>query len=118
MLGILLVFGLLLARIEKEKHDPRWDQHAYAACLANLRALRGAITAYERDQGHLPKTLADLFPTYIDHPLQCPLTAQGRGKPYHYTPEAKKPTDPLVTCMNHGQGPLILQRDGQLKAPK
>jgi hypothetical protein len=117
--GILLVFVLLLLRLEREQRDPTWDHRAYGACLNHLRTQHIAIERYRDDQGRPPKRLDDLAPTYLDRAmLRCPLEAKGLGKPYVYTPAAKNVDDPLVTCPNHGQGPLILQRDGVLRVPK
>lgn len=120
MLGILLTFLLLMLRAEEARKYPERDPRAQAACQENMRKLYDAIQVYQIDQGHLPKSLDDLSPRYLDTParLRCPLRDKGMGSAYRYTPEAKNPADPLITCTNHGQVTLILQHDGKLRVPK
>ncbi|HOF88009.1 MAG TPA: hypothetical protein PLZ36_07885 [Armatimonadota bacterium] len=120
IIGILLVFALLLLRMERERRDPAWDHRAYGACLQHLRYLHGAAERFRLDHGRLPARLDDLNPVYLDTParLRCPLAAAGRGEPYRYTPDAKNPDDALITCANHGQGAIMVQRDGRLRVPK
>jgi hypothetical protein len=117
--GILLVFFVLGVQMVHARHDTTWSRPALVQCQDNLRVLRDALASYQRDYHHLPARLEDLNPSYLDSParLRCPLETLGHGTPYQYNPQAKKPTDALITCTNHGQGTIALQVNGFIRLP-
>jgi len=119
MIGIALVFILLVLQMNQERRDPTWSRDAFVGCQHNLGYLRSALESYQRDHHHLPARLEELQAHYLDSParLVCPLCAPGSATTYQYTPNAKEPTSPLITCRNHGQGPLFLQYNGQINLP-
>lgn len=113
MLGILIVFALLTLQMQKERVDPHWSRRDFALCQQRLSYLQRALASYRKDHHRLPATLAELSPRYVDSSdrLHCPLEA--RGVPFRYTPDGAT----IITCENHGQGPLELLRNGQLRLP-
>ena len=117
MIGIGIIFLLLGVQFAQGRRSPSWSREDYARCAENLQVLGGAIASYEEDTHHLPRRLVDLEARYLDTPdrLQCPLQRRGIGRPYQFYPEAALPTDPLIRCDNHRQGPLILLRNGKVK---
>jgi hypothetical protein len=118
MVGIAFVLITLLVQRINSARNPAADPRLTAECQDHLKFLGTAFEQYRHDHhGRMPATLAELRPDYLvsDDILQCPLQKQGRGKPYIYTPTGRKPEDAVVTCRNHAQGPLILQRDGRLR---
>jgi hypothetical protein len=117
-IGILLVFLLVGVIHIRERTQPHWDRAAYLTCQGNLRYVARALNSYARDHANqLPPTLDALLPHYIDAPtrLHCPLEARRHAAPYHYTPQVTRPTAPLITCRNHGQNIIIVQRNRQLR---
>ena len=118
-IGIVFVFGLMLVQYMHERRDPTWSRQDLAACEQNLAYLKHALALYQQDHQQLPAHLEDLRGHYLDSParLHCPLELTGHGKPYLYTPQAKNPTDPIITCDNHGQGPLLLLKNGVIIVP-
>lgn len=118
-IGIMLVFFSMGILKIHEDRDPTWKRQDYAQCQDNLRYLRAAIASYERDYHHLPARLDDLSPQYVDNieRLRCPLEKLELGTHYRYTPNAVLPTDPLITCTNHGHGPIVLRRNGIISLP-
>jgi len=77
------------------------------------------LALYQQDHHRLPARLNDLRGYYLDSPerLHCPLETRGHGHPYLYTPYLTHPTDPLITCNNHGQGAVVLLHNGKLIVP-
>jgi len=122
MLGILFIFFALGALTLRERTDPRWNMQAYNGCVSNLRNLGGAIAMYRRDHHDaLPADLSELEQNYISTPdwLHCPLAKRGlEVRAYRYTPNAKDPNAPLVTCLNHAQGPIVLLHNGLVRLPE
>ena len=120
MIGIALIFLALSIVDLRGRFDPTRDTAAYASCQRNLIHIGLAIASYRQDYRTPPDRLQQLSPHYLDDParLRCPLAAIGLGRPYRYTPTPARPTDPLVTCVNHGQGPISLLHDGRLRLPK
>ena len=120
MIGIAFVFFTLGIIYYLERTDPYWNMEAYRDCQTNLRYLGHAITSYRGDYNNaLPTDLAQLKP-YIYSPvwLHCPLEDRKLPvKPYKYTPASTGPDTPLITCPNHGQGPVILLHNGLLRLP-
>ena len=119
-IGILCVFALLTVQYVHERHDPRWSRQDLAICEDNLQYLKQALEQYQQDHSHqLPARLDDLRGHYLDTParLHCPLELKDRGQEYLYTPNAPHPTDPLITCRNHGQGTLVLLKNGHFRIP-
>ncbi len=114
---VLLLLGYFTMQ---ERRDPQWSRRDFAECQLHLRYLGQAIDSYERDYHRLPANLDDLRPQYLEREtvLRCPLEQAGRGVVYEYHPEAAGPDDDLVTCRNHGQGVLVLQRNGQIRLPR
>ena len=117
MIGIVLVFLSLGILTLLGKTDARWNLRAYDQCQQHLLKLNSALEIYKTDYGALPPSLDALKEYYVDDPgwLHCPLE-EGRA-PYRYTPQPARPTDPLITCDNHGQGPLVLLHNGRLRLP-
>jgi len=122
MIGILLVFFSLGILGLRERANPAWNRQAYYDCQVNLRNLGRAIDKYRQDNnGALPVELADLQRYYLSSPawLHCPLKDRRLTvAEYRYTPAPARPTDPLITCTNHAQGPVILQHNGLLRLPE
>jgi hypothetical protein len=111
MLGIALVF--LSLTIIHSRRDPRKNVAALRACQLHLRSLGNALASYRHDFHKPPAKLDDLSRYVLDPAsLHCPLEGNG-GVRYQYTPG--KPT--VITCPNHGWGPLILQADGKVRVP-
>jgi len=119
MIGILLVFFSFGIFAIRERTNPYWNMRDDYACQMHLRNLGRAIASYRADHhGALPAGLAELKAHYIASPdwLRCPLGDRGLAvKAYRYTTSPAKPTDPLITCPNHAQGPIILQHNGLLR---
>jgi len=122
MAGLLFIFFILGALALRERTDPRWNMRAYDGCVNNLRNLGGALASYRRDhQDALPANLSELEQHYISSPdwLRCPLAERGVDtNEYLYTPQAKDPGAPLVTCLNHAHGPVVLLHNGQVRLPE
>ncbi|HEY3376525.1 MAG TPA: hypothetical protein VGL77_03435 [Armatimonadota bacterium] len=118
-LGLVCIFIIMTIQLVKERYDVTWKRQYFAECQDNLRYLKSAINNYQQDHHHLPAHLGDLSASYLDRSsrLHCPLELLGHGKPYIYTPNGVGPTAPLITCPNHGQGPLILQHNGLIHLP-
>ena len=118
-LGILLVFVILALQTVKANHDSTWNRASYAQCQENLVSIGHAIHRYEKDFHHLPATLRDLSPQYVDNPnsMRCPLEMQEKGRSYQYQPLVKSASDVLVSCDNHGQGRVCLLHDGHMQLP-
>lgn len=118
-IGISMIFIILGFNVIQEKRNPIWDRAAYAQCQDNLCYLREAIDSYQRDYHHLPPDLNALRGSYLDRPsrLRCPLKIRELGTAYEYHPEAVRPTDPFIICHNHGQGQLVLLRNGKVLLP-
>ena len=114
--GITFVFLLLGVSVMRERFDPKWNRAAYEGCQGNVRYLGWALESYRKDYHHLPARLEDLSPRYIDNlrRLHCPLEAANSAVIYQYFPTDNSPTDPLIACPNHGQGKIVLLRDGKL----
>lgn len=120
-IGIMLVFVILGVQWVHARTDPRWNRQAYAQCQANVYNLAKALESYRQDYHHLPARLDELRTlNYLDQSsrLHCPLDSQELGTSYEYYPQATRPTDPLLICRNHGQGVIVLQRDGRIRLPK
>lgn len=117
MLGILLVFFALGIYYAHERHDPTWNRRDFNACQEHLKYLSKAIAIFERDNHRLPKSLNELQPRYLIsiEMIHCPLEKTRKAASYQYNPAAKNRTDALVTCDNHGQATLALQRGGLLR---
>ena len=119
-IGIVLVFFILGMQYVYAHRDPiAWNRESYAQCQQNMAYLRQALLSYQKDHHQFPKRLDDLRGSYLDSDtrLRCPLEMQEHGIRYQYTPEGANPTDPLITCSNHGQGTLVLQHDGRIRLP-
>lgn len=113
IVGIALVFLVLGFLYLRERRDASWSKADYALCQQHLVYLGRAIASYERDHHRLPPTFADLQPQYLPTGITCPL--EHKGTSYTYHADARTPDSAMVTCPNHGQGPLILQRNGQIR---
>lgn len=122
MVGILFIFFILGALTLRERTDPRWNMPAYSGCVTNLRNLGRAIASYRQDhRGALPADLSELEQNYISTPawLHCPLAERGlETRAYRYTPNSKNPNAPLVTCLNHAHGPIVLLHNGLVHVPE
>lgn len=118
-IGILLIFLILSINFVHERRDPRWNRTDYALCQDNISYLHQAIVSYQRDYHHLPPTLDALRSSYLDRPsrLSCPLHRHQQMTEYIYHPDAKRPTDTLIECRIHGQGSIVLERDGKIRLP-
>lgn len=118
-IGIILVFFLMSVQLVHELREPGWSRDDFAQCQQNLEYLRQALDNYRTDYHRYPARLEELSPHYLDVTtrMRCPLEIKGRGVRYVYQPDAARPTDPLVTCVNHGQGPIVLQVNGRLRLP-
>ena len=117
--GILLVFAMLTLQYVHERKDATWSREDLGVCEENIAYLKGALTLYQQDHHQLPSRLEDLRGQYLDSParLHCPLALKDRGHAYLYTPNAQRPTDPLITCTNHGQGAVYLLKNGKILVP-
>lgn len=120
MVGIALIFLLLGLNIARARRDPvRYAPQPFTACQAHLRLIASAVDSYQHDYHRLPTRLRDLQEHYLPSPdvLRCPLEASS-GQAYVYTPDGTEMSSPLVTCVNHGQGKLVLLRNGQIRLPR
>ena len=119
IIGVVLVFLLLMTLSMREKRDPTWSREDYAVCQRHLAATKMALQSYQQDHGKLPQRLEELRGHYLEHPstIRCPLAIKELGEEYHYNPNAAHPTSALVVCSNHGQGRMVLQKNGLIKLP-
>lgn len=115
VIGIMLVFFALGVQTVRERQNPAWNRKDYTVCQEHLNYLREALHSYQADHHHLPKTLNELQPRYLDTPqrLHCPVEAC-QGHAYRYTPNNTTSNAPLITCNNHALGRLALLRNGQI----
>ena len=122
MIGIALVFLAIAFEISMSRQQPKWNREAFAGCELRLRKLSYSLSMYAKEHdGKLPARLEDLYPHYMTDPGQahCPREGQPGTLEYRYLPSAAgNPEDPLVLCVNHGQGDIILQRNLQLRLPR
>ncbi len=101
----------------RSRLDVRWSREDYAQCTKNLRYIGQAMASYEKDFHQLPAKLEDLTPHYLDvEYLRCPLEVKGVGVHYEYFPTAQQEGDVLVSCQNHRQGTVVLQRSLKIRA--
>ena len=121
VVGIALVFLAIVFDVSMAHRNPAWNRDDFAGCEARLLYLCHALESSQKDHPRQwPTRLEDLYPDYLPSReyLHCPREGQPGASPFIYTPAtAKAPTDPLVVCINHGQGKIILQCNLKLRSP-
>ncbi|MEI7833754.1 MAG: hypothetical protein WCJ56_11230 [bacterium] len=116
VIGLLMIFIFLGVQVYRSRLDVRWVRKDYAQCTRNLRQISIAIASYQEDTHKFPPSLEVLVPHYLDAKyLRCPLEDKGVGKHYEYTTVGNE-SDPLVSCSNHLQGPVVLEHSLKIRA--
>ncbi len=116
VIGLLMIFIFLGVQVYRSRLDVRWSREDYANCTRNMRQISIAVASYREDTHLYPPSLQALVPHYLDaRYLRCPLAEQGAGKLYEYSPAGNE-SDPLVSCNNHLQGPVVLEHSLKIRA--
>lgn len=113
ILGLVLMFAGYMVYMFRNPGVLRTAE-SLAECQAKLHEVAGALDRYNKDTGHMPASLEELYPTYLPDKanLRCPadkVTASGTS--YILRPGVKwgEGTDVVVYCPHH-PAPRALQQ--------